>query len=101
MVHKFQFLSINGNQTMIIISAVIMLIIFFLYSGTLPLNSDAKTSSHTDALYAYYYTDDTIHNVKVTEIYDFDDIKQVPYSDIQICEGRAEDSPSTTVQPGE
>ncbi|XP_034484042.1 1-acylglycerol-3-phosphate O-acyltransferase Pnpla3 [Drosophila innubila] len=69
--------------------------IFVDQCGTLPLKSDVKISSHTDALYAYYYKDDNTNKVKVTEIFDLDDIaKQGLNTDPQICEGQVEDHSS-------
>ncbi|KAL7745042.1 hypothetical protein ACLKA6_008110 [Drosophila palustris] len=68
--------------------------------GTLPLKSDAehapKISSHNEALYAYYYTDDNTNKVKVTEIFDFDHVTQQELStDIQIYEGQVDDYSSS------
>lgn len=42
-------------------------------------------STHNDALYAYYYTDNaSTNNVQVTEIFDFDDVtKQEKGTDLQ------------------
>lgn len=51
--------------------------------GSRSLKSNA---SHSDALYAYYYTDDNTNKVKVTEIFDFDDITKQD-TDLQICKG--------------
>ncbi|XP_034103164.1 1-acylglycerol-3-phosphate O-acyltransferase Pnpla3 [Drosophila albomicans] len=45
--------------------------------GAKPLKGDVKQvakMTHNEALYAYYYTDDNTNKVKVTEIFDFDDI---------------------------
>lgn len=49
-------------------------------------------STHNDALYAYYYTDNASTNkVQVTEIFDFDDVtKQETGTDIQRFTGSME-----------
>lgn len=49
-------------------------------------------STHNDALYAYYYTDNASTNkVQVTEIFDFDDVtKQETGTDIQRFTGSIE-----------
>ncbi|EDW26277.1 GL26084, partial [Drosophila persimilis] len=71
--------------------------------GATPLEDDVdnfehvlKMTTHNDALYAYYYTDNNTNKVKVTEIFDFDDMTEHDElaTDLQIYEGSVEDHPN-------
>ncbi|EDW12291.1 PREDICTED: patatin-like phospholipase domain-containing protein 3 isoform X2 [Drosophila arizonae] len=71
--------------------------------GATPLNVDVdnfehvlKMSTHNDALYAYYYTDNSTNHVKVTEIFDFDEMTEHGQlaTDLQLYEGSVEDHPN-------
>ncbi|KRK01906.1 patatin-like phospholipase domain-containing protein 2 [Drosophila teissieri] len=71
--------------------------------GATPLEDDVdnfehvlKMTTHNDALYAYYYTDSNTNKVKVTEIFDFDEITEHDKlaTDLQIYEGSVEDHPN-------
>lgn len=78
------------------------------YSGATPLNVDVdnfehvlKMSTHNDALYAYYYTDNSTNHVKVTEIFDFDEMTEngeLQATDLQLYEGSVEDHPNPRQQ---
>lgn len=49
-------------------------------------------TAHNDALYAYYYTDNNTNNIKVTEIFDFDDMTKHELStDLQVYNGSVDD----------
>jgi len=82
---------------------MVNLIYHFLFSGATPLEDDVdnfehvlKMTTHNDALYAYYYTDNNTNKVKVTEIFDFDDMTEHDElaTDLQIYEGSVEDHPN-------
>ncbi|XP_062126060.1 1-acylglycerol-3-phosphate O-acyltransferase Pnpla3-like isoform X1 [Drosophila sulfurigaster albostrigata] len=71
--------------------------------GASPLNVDVdnfehvlKMSTHNDALYAYYYTDNSTNHVKVTEIFDFDEMTEHGElaTNLQLYEGSVEDHPN-------
>ncbi|XP_013111486.2 1-acylglycerol-3-phosphate O-acyltransferase Pnpla3 [Stomoxys calcitrans] len=51
-----------------------------------------KVTTHNDALYAYYYTDDNTNKVKVTEIFDM--TENVELADMKQYEGCVEDHPN-------
>lgn len=60
-----------------------------------------KMSTHNDALYAYYYTDNSTNHVKVTEIFDFDEMTEngeLQATDLQLYEGSVEDHPNPRQQ---
>lgn len=71
-----------------------------LNSCTAPQQFDVETvlemSTHNEALYAYYYTDNgkTTSTAQVTEIFDFDDVtKQEMENDMQSFTGAIETQP--------
>ncbi|XP_064542150.1 1-acylglycerol-3-phosphate O-acyltransferase Pnpla3-like [Drosophila montana] len=75
--------------------------------GATPLNADVdnfehvlKMSTHNDALYAYYYTDNSTNHVKVTEIFDFDEMTEHGQlvTDLELYEGSVEDHPNPRQQ---
>lgn len=77
--------------------------VLLVFSGATPLEDDVdnfehvlKMTTHNDALYAYYYTDSNTNKVKVTEIFDFDEITEHDKlaTDLQIYEGSVEDHPN-------
>ncbi|XP_055854130.1 1-acylglycerol-3-phosphate O-acyltransferase Pnpla3 isoform X1 [Episyrphus balteatus] len=52
-----------------------------------------KVTTHNDALYAYYYTDDQTNKVKVTEIFEMTEDDRLA-TDLNIFEGSVEDHPN-------
>uniref|UniRef100_A0A0K8VB54 Uncharacterized protein n=1 Tax=Bactrocera latifrons TaxID=174628 RepID=A0A0K8VB54_BACLA len=52
-----------------------------------------KVTTHNDALYAYYYTDDLTNKVKVTEIFEIDEEEKLAV-DPKLFEGIVEDHPN-------
>lgn len=52
-----------------------------------------KVTTHNDALYAYYYTDDNTNKVKVTEIFDMTENMALA-TDLKQYEGSVEDHPN-------
>lgn len=52
-----------------------------------------KVTTHNDALYAYYYTDDQSNKVKVTEIFEMTEDDRLA-TDLNIFEGSVEDHPN-------
>lgn len=77
---------------------LIMLILFI--RCTAPQQFEVETvlemSTHNEALYAYYYTDNanTTNTAQVTEIFDFDDVtKQEMGTDMQSYKGSIENQP--------
>ncbi|KAM7354800.1 brummer isoform 2-T2 [Cochliomyia hominivorax] len=68
--------------------------------GAAPLEDDVdhfehvlKVTTHNDALYAYYYTDDNTNKVKVTEIFDMTENMALA-TDLKQYEGSVEDHPN-------
>ncbi|XP_055902682.1 1-acylglycerol-3-phosphate O-acyltransferase Pnpla3 [Eupeodes corollae] len=68
--------------------------------GAPPLETDVdnyehvlKVTTHNDALYAYYYTDDLTNKVKVTEIFEMTEDDRLA-TDLNIFEGSVEDHPN-------
>uniref|UniRef100_A0A1A9X120 triacylglycerol lipase n=1 Tax=Glossina brevipalpis TaxID=37001 RepID=A0A1A9X120_9MUSC len=68
--------------------------------GAPPLEDDVdhyehvlKVTTHNDALYAYYYTDDHTNKVKVTEIFDMTENIELA-TDLKQYEGSVEDHPN-------
>uniref|UniRef100_A0A1B0BPB1 triacylglycerol lipase n=1 Tax=Glossina palpalis gambiensis TaxID=67801 RepID=A0A1B0BPB1_9MUSC len=68
--------------------------------GAPPLEDDVdhyehvlKVTTHNDALYAYYYTDDHTNKVKVTEIFDMTENIELA-TDLKQYEGSIEDHPN-------
>ncbi|XP_037807809.1 1-acylglycerol-3-phosphate O-acyltransferase Pnpla3 isoform X2 [Lucilia sericata] len=68
--------------------------------GAAPLEDDVdhfehvlKVTTHNDALYAYYYTDDNTNKVKVTEIFDMTENMDLA-TDLKQYEGSVEDHPN-------